>query len=76
MINATTPNNCLLFIEEIINQWNYDITRCRPKEYTLIDQIINGLNKTPQTMSYVEKISIVFMKEISKCKMSALAFDE
>lgn len=37
----------MIFVEEIINQWSYDINLGRPKTYTVIDQIIHGFNKTP-----------------------------
>lgn len=48
----------------------------RPRGYTMIDQIINGINKSPEIVCYVEKISIQFMKELNKCKMDTFAFDE
>lgn len=46
-------NNCLDFVEEIINQWSYDIRLGRPSNYTVIDQIINGFNKIPEIVCYV-----------------------
>jgi hypothetical protein len=76
MVNNSTPNNCLLFIEEIINLWNYDVVHGKPKQYSIIDQIISGFNRTPEIVTYTERISTVFMNEMSRCVMSVWVFDE
>jgi|688.fasta_scaffold51476_1 hypothetical protein len=52
-IKGLQINNYLAFVEEIINQWSYDIRLGRPSSYTVIDQIINGFNKTPEIVCYV-----------------------
>lgn len=76
IISDGLPNRSLLFIEAVINHWNYSIKAGRPETYTVLDQIINGFNKTPEMVCYVEKISITFMQNINKCKMDFFAFDE
>ena len=52
-ITPSIPSNYLGFIEEIINQWSYDIRLGRPKNYTIVDQIINGFNKVPDIVCFV-----------------------
>jgi hypothetical protein len=74
--NESVGSNCLLFIEEMMKEWNYDVIHYRPKEYTAIDDMINGLNRTPEIASYTEKISRVFMSEMGKCEMNAWVFNE
>lgn len=74
--NKYETSHCLMFVEQIINQWSYDIKLGRPSNYTVIDQIINGFNKTPEIVCYAQKISINFMKQLNKCKMDYFAFDE
>ena len=63
--NSYETSHCLQFVEEIIKLWSYDIKLGRPSNYTVIDQIINGFNKTPEIVCYEEKISINFMKSLN-----------
>ena len=46
-ISNGSANHSLLFLQQIIDSWNYSIRAGRPETYTLIDQIINGVNKAP-----------------------------
>jgi hypothetical protein len=64
------PNSCLLFLQEVIDLWNYSIKMARPAKFTAIDEVINCFTKAPEIVCYVEKISLRFMKELNKCKLN------